>query len=84
VACSQKIDLPAACAYTQVVYAAADAYIASLFVTDLSREIDMTNKGLGVNSLNWCLNALIASHPNNMAGEVSVMKGLQGPKDCPF
>jgi len=79
-----KIELPTARAYAQAVYAEADAFIAALTENDLSGEIDLTDAGLGVRSLNWCLNALVTGHTNNMAGEISALKGIQGAKGYPF
>jgi len=81
---SLRIELPKMREYAQAVYADIDAYIASLSEKDLSRELDLTEMGLGVRTINWCLLALVTSHTNNMAGEISVLKGLQGAKGYPF
>ncbi len=35
-------------------------------------------------SARWVLNSLVVGHLNNMAGEISVLKGLQGSKGYPF
>lgn len=78
------VDLAAMRQYAQAVYAAADAYVASLTEDDLDREIDLSGFGLGQRSLGWVLVALVASHVNNMAGEASCLKGLQGAKGYPF
>jgi len=32
----------------------------------------------------WALTALLVSHTNNMIGELSCLKGLQGAKGYPF
>ena len=79
-----KIDLAAAREYAQAVYGDADAYIASLTESDLERKVDLSAQGLGIPTVNWCLNALVISHINNMAGEISVLKGLQGTRGYPF
>lgn len=81
---SLELDLPAFREYAQAVYTATNAYVSSLTADDLSHEIDLTNMGLGQRSLSWCLNALVISHVNNMIGEVSCLKGLQGAKGYPF
>jgi hypothetical protein len=81
---SVAVDLPALRAYAQAVYHNADDYIASLDESTLDEERDLTDAGLGVRSVNWVLNALVVSHLNNMAGEISVLKGLQGAKGYPF
>jgi hypothetical protein len=79
-----RVDLPVTRAYGKAAFESADAYIAGLSEEDLVREIDLTAQGLGVQTLNWCISALIAAHLNNMAGEVSVLKGIQGVKGYPF
>jgi hypothetical protein len=79
-----QIDLPTARRYAQAVYTEMDAYIASLSEEDLSREMDLTRFGVGMQTVNWCLNALAIGHLNNMAGEISVLKGVQGAKGYPF
>jgi hypothetical protein len=81
---SLEMDLPAFRAYAKAVYAAADAFLDSITVADLAREYDLSSDGLGRQSMRWCLNALVISHVNNMAGEASVLKGLQGAKGYPF
>ena len=81
---SVRIDLAAFRPYAQAVYKATYDYMASLTPDDLGREIDLTNVGLGVKPLSWCLNALVISHLNNMTGEISCLKGLQGAKGYPF
>lgn len=81
---SVTVNLPAARQYAQAVYAAVDSYIASLTEADLAREIDLTGVGMGFRSLDWCLSALITGHINNMAGEISALKGVQGAKGYPF
>jgi hypothetical protein len=78
-----ELDLPAFREYAQAVYATTIDYVSSLSATDLSGEIDMTSMGLGQRSLSWCLNALVISHLNNMIGEISCLKGLQGAKGYP-
>jgi hypothetical protein len=79
-----QVNLPAAKAYGKAMYENADAYLASLTESDLTREIDLSGVGLGTQTVSWCINALIVSHLNNMAGEISVLKGIQGVKGYPF
>lgn len=79
-----KVELPTARRYGRAVYEAADAYIASLSEEDLDRRVDLSDQGLGVHSVSWYLNALVTSHINNMAGEISTLKGIQGAKGYPF
>jgi len=79
-----RVDLPAARAYGEAAYESADDYIAGLSDADLTREVDLTAQGLGVQTVSWCIAALIASHLNNMAGEISVLKGILGQRGYPF
>jgi hypothetical protein len=77
-------NLPALRLYGQTVVADADAYLAQLSEAGLDRVLDLSNQGLGTQSVSWILNALVASHLNNMAGEISALKGVQGLKGYPF
>jgi hypothetical protein len=79
-----EVDLPQARRYAEAVYQATEAYIRSLEEADLDREIDLTESGFGVRKVAWILSALIIAHQNNMAGEISCLKGLQGLKGYPF
>lgn len=81
---SVTVDLPALHAYAAAVAAASEAYVTGLSETDLDREVDLTRIGLGRQSVGWVLNALLIGHINNMAGEISALKGLQGAKGYPF
>ncbi|MGB8645848.1 MAG: DinB family protein [Anaerolineae bacterium] len=76
-----KVDLPALREYTQAVWAATDAYIASLTDADLDRIVETT---LGKLPVSWILSNLVLAHVHNMMGEVSVLKGVQGAKGYPF
>lgn len=79
-----QIDLDALRAYAKAVYASVLAYLDGLSEADLEREVDLSANGLGVRSVGWMLTALIAAHTNNMAGEISCLKGLQGAQGYPF
>ena len=79
-----QIDLEALRAYAQAVYANTREYLDRLDEEKLAREVDLTANGLGVRTVSWMLSALIASHTNNMAGEISCLKGLQGARGYPF
>jgi hypothetical protein len=81
---SVQVDLPALRKYAQVVYAATDAYLASLKPEDLSRAVDFSDIGLGSQPLTWVLNRLVLGHIDNCCGEISALKGLQGAKGYPF
>ena len=77
-------DLPALRQYGQTIVGDTDAYLAQLSEADLDRMVDLANAGLGTRRVSWIINALIASHLNNMAGEISALKGVQGLKGYPF
>lgn len=79
-----KVDLAAMRPYAQAVFAASDDYVAALTGNDLQREHDLNEAGLGVHSVDWILSALVIAHINNMVGEISCLKGLQGAKGYPF
>jgi len=77
-------DLAALRQFGQTALADADAYLNQLTEADLDSLLDLSNVGLGTRSVSWVLNALVASHLNNMAGEISALKGVQGKKGYPF
>jgi len=79
-----EVDLDLAREYANAVYQHTDAALAELSPEDLEREIDLTANGLGVQTIGWCLSALVTGHLHNMAGEISALKGLQGSKGYPF
>ena len=81
---SVRLDLPMFREYAKATFAATDAYIASLKDTELGREIDLTQVGLGKQTVGWCLSSLIVGHMHNLVGEISAAKGLQGLKGYPF
>jgi hypothetical protein len=63
---------------------ATEEHIGTLSDQDLERVLDLSNVGLGEQRVSWVISALIVGHLNNMAGEISVLKGLQGAKGYPF
>ncbi len=81
---SVRVDLPAARDYARALYAAADAYLAGIDEGVLAQTRDLTALGLGVLTVDRILTALGAGHINNMTGEISCLKGLQGGKGYPF
>lgn len=79
-----KVELPAFRQYAQAVYAATDGFVASLTEADLDRQIDLTQAGFDHKPVHWVFNALVISHLNNMIGEISCLKGIQGTRGYPF
>lgn len=79
---SVVIDLPQFRAYEQAVYAATDAYVASLKDEDLEREVDLGHEGK--RTLAHLFSSFVIGHTNNLAGEISVLKGIQDKKGYQF
>ncbi|MDQ2714316.1 MAG: DinB family protein [Chloroflexota bacterium] len=79
-----RIDLPATSGYAQAVHAATDAYLATLTAEDLARDLDLSGFGLGHMTVGTILNRMVLGHIDNMCGEISVLKGLQGAKGYPI
>lgn len=77
-------DREQALTYAAAVEAATDAYLATLGDDDLDREIDLSASGWGKSLLYEMINGWVIGHLNNMTGEISCLKGLQGLKGYPF
>jgi len=71
-----RIDLPATRRYAVAVYAATDAYLAGLSADQLDRAPDVP---LPANqTLRWLIENFVVLHAGAHAGEIAVLKGLQG------
>lgn len=79
-----RIDLPAAQEYARAVYASSDEYLASLSAGNLDTVMDLSGIGMGSITLAHVLNSLLVAHVDNIAGEISCLKGLQGLQGYPF
>ena len=79
-----KVDLSALRGYAKAVHEATDAYLATLTDADLARVIDMSQFGMGQLTVGYILNRLILGHIDNMTGEISCLKGLQGSRGYPM
>ncbi len=79
-----KVDVAAFREYAQAVYAATEAYLATATEADLQSTRDLSQAGLGVQTVRWMFNAVVIAHMNNLAGEISAAKGAQGAKGYPF
>ena len=79
-----QVDLPALRAYAAAVYAASDAYLASLTPDELARPRDLSGVGMGQVTLAWILSREVVGHVDNITGEISCLKGLQGQKGYPI
>lgn len=79
-----QVDVPALREYAQAVYANTSEYLSSLTPEDLDTPVDLSALGFGQANVGWMLSALVIGHINNIAGEISCLKGLQGAKGYPF
>ncbi|HTK06900.1 MAG TPA: DinB family protein [Ktedonobacteraceae bacterium] len=78
-----QIELSLIRDYVQAVHASTDAYLATLMDEDLVRVLDLSSFGLGQMTIGTLLNRMVLGHIDNMCGEISVLKGLQGAKGYP-
>ena len=78
-----QVDLPALRQYAQAVYAATDEYLASLSEADLTRPLDLSDVGLGQQTLAWVISNGITGHVMSHWGEIACLKGLQGGRGFP-
>lgn len=79
-----QVDLPIMRGYVQAVHAATDAYLATLTDDDLGRVVDMSHLGMGQPTVSYILNRMLLGHIDNMCGEISCLKGLQGGRGYPM
>ena len=79
-----RVDLPAFRAYAKAIYSATDAYLATLADPELSREVDLSAMGMGMQTLGFVLDNALLGHAYCHCGEISAMKGVQGKKGYPF
>ena len=79
---SVKINLDQIRLYTDAVFEATDAYVNSLKEEDLEKEVDLGN--WGKKTVAFLLYSYVIGHMNNLAGELSALKGVQGAKGYPF
>lgn len=79
-----KIDLSTFRQYAQSVYAASEAYLATLFDEDLNHPMDLGALGMGQVTIGFILINGVLGHAFTHCGEVSCLKGLQGGRGYPF
>jgi hypothetical protein len=79
-----RIDLPIVREYARAVYANTDEYLSSLRPEDLDMPMDLSGVGGNVVTLGHVLSRSIVGHADNIAGEISCLKGLQGLQGYPF
>jgi DinB superfamily len=76
-----RVDVAAARAYAAAVYAATDAYLAGLEPDALARPPSAPVPG--GQTLSWLINNLLVEHAALHAGEIAVLRGLQGLQGLP-
>jgi DinB superfamily len=79
-----RVDLPAVREYARAVYANTDQYLSTLSAEDLDQPMDLSGVGGGNVSLGHVLSRSVVAHVDNIAGEISCLKGLQGLQGYPF
>jgi len=77
-----KVDMPAAQAYAQAVFAANDEYLATLSDADLARQVDLSAIGAPPSTVAEFLTVLLGNICWH-TGEISCLKGLQDAKGYP-
>ena len=73
-----RLDMPALREYAKAVYAASDAYLSTLSPDDLGTTPDLSSLGMSPVTLSWVLSRYVVGHADNICGEASCLKGLQG------
>ena len=79
-----RVDLQQVREYARAVYANSDEYLASLRPEDLDTPLDLSGMGDGDVTLGHVLSRSVVGHADNIAGEISCLKGLQGLQGYPF
>lgn len=79
-----RVDLPVLRDYARAVYAASDEYLATLAVAELDRTLDLSEFGLGEQTVDWIVTEFVIGHVNQHCGEIACLKGLQGAKGYPI
>lgn len=74
---TETVDLAALRAYAQAVYAATDAYLASVDDSILNNPVDMSEVGMGTVNVTAVL-MLALTNDCLHCGEISAIKGFQG------
>lgn len=79
-----RVDLDSFKEYMEAVFESTEAATAQIPDEVFRADMDLSNAGLGTMRGSYAFAAIIASHTNNMIGEISCLKGLQGAKGYPW
>ncbi len=66
--------------YAAAAFAASEAYVGSLTDADIDRQLDLAMLGGTARSLGWMIGRLLIGHTDQVCGEISCLRGLQGLK----
>lgn len=70
--------------YAKAVFLESEKYVSTLTDNDLQKEVDMSAFGMGSKKAYDFIANLISGHTYSIAGEIAVLKGIQGLKGYPF
>ena len=79
-----KVDLDALRAYAQAVGVQTDGWLSGLGDADLDRPMDLSAIGLGQHTWATAIALLVGNHLGTEAGEIAVLKGIQGARGYPI
>jgi hypothetical protein len=79
-----QLDMPVFQEYATVIFDETLAYCDNLSDEDFVRPIDLSVIDAGEQPLSWCLSVVVVNHLNQLAGEISAVKGVQGLKGYSF
>lgn len=82
--CSPLKKVIALCYENMVTGSARKMRLATLTDEELTRTLDLSSFGLGHMTVAALLSQMVFGHIDNMCGEISVLKGLQGAKGYPI
>jgi DinB superfamily len=79
-----RVDLDNLREYAHAVHAETDGYLASLSDADREQPLDLSDIGLGPQTVASTLTLLLLNHIGTETGEIACLKGLQGARGYPF
>lgn len=77
-----QVKLPELLKYMKAVFSATEYYVSTLKQKELEREINLGS--WGKKPLVSLLTGFVIAHTNNLTGEISAIKGVNGAKGYPF
>lgn len=77
-----KVNFPELLKYMKAVFSATEYYVSTLKQKELEKEIDLGS--WGKKQVVNLLTGFVIAHTNNLTGEISAIKGVNGTKGYPF